>query len=353
MGRLTLNSSKKNNETPVSNVFLDVYMKNANGEFVKVYLYLLRCVGDSSFSLTISDIADNLNLTEKDVIRALKYWGEVEVISVDFDDNSNEPTSITFNPLSAEVAHTDVKDAPAETIIESKPEAPKSVSYSAAQIKRFKEQEEYKQLFYIIEKLIAKQLTPSDLSKIVYMKNDLGMSSELIEYLVEYCVTNEQTSLRYMEKVAMSWHDDNINTIDQAKGQAQIYAKRNIPIMKAFGIKNRNLTPAEIEFVDRWYDEYAFDAVLIVEACTRTIISMNKPNFNYTDGILRKWRSADIHTKDELAALDSGFRQQYKVPVGTASAQSAKNNRFNNFEQRTYDFDELEKKLLRRKKTED
>ena len=74
MKRLTLNSVKKNNETSVSNIFLDTYMRDANGEFVKVYLYLLRCTDSADSDITMSDIADKLNLTEKDVIRALKYF---------------------------------------------------------------------------------------------------------------------------------------------------------------------------------------------------------------------------------------------------------------------------------------
>ena len=65
MKRLTLNSVKKNNETSVSNIFLDTYMRDANGEFLKVYLYLLRCTDAPDSDITMSDIADKLNLTEK------------------------------------------------------------------------------------------------------------------------------------------------------------------------------------------------------------------------------------------------------------------------------------------------
>ena len=48
--------------TIIQNVFLDESMTDADGDYVKVYLCLL--LGMAS---TISDIADRLNFTEKDV----------------------------------------------------------------------------------------------------------------------------------------------------------------------------------------------------------------------------------------------------------------------------------------------
>ena len=59
------------NVTVVSNEFIDTYMAKANGEYVKVFLYLLRHENED---LTVSAIADALNHTEADVKRALAYW---------------------------------------------------------------------------------------------------------------------------------------------------------------------------------------------------------------------------------------------------------------------------------------
>ena len=57
--------------TLVANTFIDEYMANASGEYVKVYLYLLRHQQDA---VSIEQIADALNHTESDVKRALAYW---------------------------------------------------------------------------------------------------------------------------------------------------------------------------------------------------------------------------------------------------------------------------------------
>ena len=41
MKYIALTSSVKNQYSMVSNVFIDTFMRDANGEFIKVYLYLL------------------------------------------------------------------------------------------------------------------------------------------------------------------------------------------------------------------------------------------------------------------------------------------------------------------------
>ena len=61
-------------DTIVPNQFIDRFMPSANGEFVKVYLYLLRCIHSHASNCTISEIADKFNNTEMDIQRALRYW---------------------------------------------------------------------------------------------------------------------------------------------------------------------------------------------------------------------------------------------------------------------------------------
>ena len=61
--------------TVVKNAFIDQHMPQANGEFVKVYLIPLRCA-NTGRDLSLSSIADALEHTDKDIQRALSYWGE-------------------------------------------------------------------------------------------------------------------------------------------------------------------------------------------------------------------------------------------------------------------------------------
>ena len=68
------------NVTVVSNEFIDQYMAAANGEYVKVFLYLLRHERED---LDLASIADALNHTEADVKRALAYWKRTGVLTED------------------------------------------------------------------------------------------------------------------------------------------------------------------------------------------------------------------------------------------------------------------------------
>lgn len=80
MKTLVLKNNFQMNMTMLPNSFVDHYMANANGEFVKVYLFLLRHVEDAASSLSISMIADYLNNTENDVLRAFRYWESVGLL---------------------------------------------------------------------------------------------------------------------------------------------------------------------------------------------------------------------------------------------------------------------------------
>ena len=55
-------------ETTISNIFIDEYMADANGAYVKVYLYLLRCLGDPSVDVSVAAVSEKLDETEKDII---------------------------------------------------------------------------------------------------------------------------------------------------------------------------------------------------------------------------------------------------------------------------------------------
>ena len=72
--------------TPVPDVFIDTYMAGASGEYVKVYLYLLR---HQQEEVSIGQIADALNHTEADVQRALAYWQRAGVLGTEVGEDSD------------------------------------------------------------------------------------------------------------------------------------------------------------------------------------------------------------------------------------------------------------------------
>ena len=83
MVQIQLHNDCPTTDTLISNRFIDDFMPQANGEFVKVYLYLLRSVQSHAYNFTISAIADKFNNTEMDIIRALRYWQKTGILRLD------------------------------------------------------------------------------------------------------------------------------------------------------------------------------------------------------------------------------------------------------------------------------
>ena len=134
--------------TVISNQFLDLYMPQANGEFVKIYLYLLR-MQNLAQPLSLTSIADRLNCTEGDVMRALKYWEKSGLLSLT-SNASGEISDIYFLDFPGE-ATASLEASPVDSV---KPEvvpnvqkAPQKVTLTADRLKELKENEDVVQLY--------------------------------------------------------------------------------------------------------------------------------------------------------------------------------------------------------------
>lgn len=180
------------------------------------------------------------------------------------------------------------------------------------------------------------------MNSILYWYDGLGFSTDLIEYLVEYCVSKGHTSIRYIEKVALAWADNHITTVEQAKLTAGLHSQLYFSVMKALGINGRSLVPAETAYIDKWRSDYGFSSEVITAACERTIQAIHQPKFEYIDSILTSWKKNHVNTLEDIARLDEAY-QKKKTAVSNTAQTSQPKNRFNNFEQRSYDYDQLEK----------
>ncbi len=316
------------NATLIANDFIDEHMIKANGEFVKVYLFLLRHQENPDFSLTPASIADSLNLTENDVLRALRYWESEGLLNLNADQE--EPQPIIEQPTAIPVQ----TPPPVVSI-------PKTVPIDPLKAKK-----ELKSLLFIAEQYLGKTLSRTDIDAITYFYESLGMTADLIEYLIESCVENGHKSIHYIQKVAISWSDAGIRTKEQAKNHSASYNKNCYTVLNAFGIKNRGPAASELAFIRKWTDELGFSLDIIQEACSRTIAATHQPSFEYTDSILENWNKNNVHHLKDIAILDAAFQKDKasrKTPV-LRNGTPPKNH--NNFERRSYDMDSLEARLL-------
>ena len=414
--------------TVIQNSFIDQYMPHANGEYVKVYLYLLRCA-NTGRELSLSSIADVFEHTEKDIQRALAYWEKQylmklkmkpdgAVISVTFMDPSTAAgyagltsaaqerdqgpviTGLTGktaenvsgsgssheyrqgqtavsgygqgqvsagaggygqkqtaagtgvygqkqtaagtggygqSQASAGVSGYGQKQSAGHSVVSSTVPSPERVT-------ALSEQQNLRQLFFIAEQYLQRPLNSSEQSDFIYYYDTLKFSTDLIEYLLEYCISKGSASRHYMKKVALAWAEAGITTVMQAKQETNLYNKNYFTIMNAFGIKGRNPAAPELEYMSRWINEYGFTMDIILEACRRTICQTHQPNFQYADKILSQWREKKVTSAADIQKLDLQRLKEKAKPA--EKPPRASGNRFNNFTQRDYDYDKLERQLL-------
>lgn len=352
--------------TAVSNTFIDEYMGTASGEYVKVYLYLLRHAGES---VEIPDIADALNHTEADVRRALAYWERAGVLAPEKEETVVSESAVTRENMTdtgymapesrRNYGDTDVEGRmPEETMADNGKQLQSSDRGMAKQqsgtpdipdagnsydrMKRLSADEEFSALLYAVQQYLGKTFSAIECEKFAYFYDVLHMSCELLEYLAEYCAEGGHTSIRYIEKVALNWYQAGIHTRDEAREHSTRYSKDTSAVMKAFGIMGRNAGTAEQEFMRRWFKEFGFDAAIVTEACNRTLTATGAASFPYADKILTGWKENGVRTLQDVETLDKRRQEKQVKKSGTASRQtrSTSTNRFNNFEQRSYNYDD-------------
>lgn len=314
--------SKAQDYTPVSNIFIDNYMTKARGDFVKVYLLGLKYCMSGELGVSSSVLASTLHLLETDVLNAWNYWNDEGIIKMIPIDNMGN-----FNIQFLDLSETALSESESVNLLE---ELNKSTT---------------KDMLQEIEKLLGRPLSTKEMSLYIGWQKEYNFSLEVILLLIQYCISKGKTDYRYIEKIAMAWYDSKITTVEDAQTFIKKHEDKWIKIRRILtylGIKDGEVMKPQEEMLDKWINVYKFPLEVIFKACDICFERINKAEFKYIDGILGSWFKEGLFTLEAIAKKDvkrSSNKKNNNFKPNT-------NSTFNNFEQRTYDFDELEKKLL-------
>lgn len=368
--------------------FIDKYMLKANGDYIKVYLFMLR---NADRLINPEIIADALELTIKDVERAIAYWCKSGILiekeeniaklgnGDDFEeilltknlpskeeleearrilnaaneiyrrreitkdaeknseeDNTDEPDKVLDETLETQAGDEVKKE---ENSIEEPPEPkpPKLPDRSLVDLPKLKSDEDFQELVFCVQTYTEKIFSPTDTEKLAYLYDVVGMSKDLLEYIAEISVQKGKKSISYIEKIALSFHEKGITTVEEAKEDNVKFYNENRAVLKTFGIYDRVLAPVESRFVKKWFDEYCFSPEIVVEAINRTVINTSSQSFTYADGILTRWYKENVRTLADIKALDEKHDDKVKSTNRPAGVTAA--SKFNNFEQRNDNID--------------
>ena len=370
--------------------FIDKYMLKANGDYIKVYLFMLRNAGRL---INPEIIADALELTIKDVERAITYWCKSGILiekeeniakigsGDDFEEillTKNLPTKEELEEarrilnaanelykrkenqenIIAEVntAKEDIKEQaeisdknsdentnqtdgetqaePPDQMREEevKEEKPKLPDRSLVDLPKLKGDEDFQELVFCVQTYIEKIFTPTDTEKLAYLYDVVGMSKDLLEYIAELSVQKGKKNINYIERVALSLHEKGITTVEAAKEDNIKFYNENKAVLKAFVIYDRVLAPVESRYVKKWFDEFGFSTEIVVEAISRTVLNTSSQSFSYADGILTRWHNNNVRTVSDIKAQDE--KHDERVKNAPKPANTSSKSKFNNFEQR-------------------
>lgn len=262
---------------PVSRDFIEQQMPTANPAYVVIYLYIMY-LATTGRPADTADIAKKLNLLESDVVNAIKYWNDKGVLS------GTDDTIIIKKSADEEIT-TDSKRKPIDevsAIIESNPAL--------------------SDLCAISQEILGKTLGNNDLETIYWFYDRLGFSPEVITMLLEYCVSMGKRNMKYIEKVAITWHENNITTMDEAQKfitGAVESDEYTTSLRRLFGITDRSLSKTEKLYLSTWREEYKMSADMVGLAYEYCIIAIGKLSFPYINTILKRWAEQGIQTISE------------------------------------------------------
>ncbi|MBR4024569.1 MAG: DnaD domain protein [Firmicutes bacterium] len=266
--------------TDVENVFINEYMTEAPGEYVKAYLYGLFC-SEHGMELKSALMAEVLHMDEDRLREAWEYWERMNVVAIEEEDDDY---TVVFLSLR-------------EQLFSGEQGVERAIDMSDEVMD---EDEEFKRLTEAAEDMLGRPLNGRDLQEIDSWTKELGVPGEVIHEAFDYCVEIGKPSINYISKVILAWAKEGLTDRKMVKEYLEKTSERQgiyRRILNSLGLK-RNVTEAEKRLVDSWLDDMKFSPERILEACEKAGFTQS-PNLRYVNKVLENWKQeADTWGRD-------------------------------------------------------
>ncbi len=309
---------------------VDKHIKLAGSAQLKVLLFILRHAGEK---ISTVEIANALSMSEIDVKDSMQYWLETNIISRDsltnFDENftvrkeASDSNSICVIDKSEFNGNLNRLPCRAE-----KPD-------SAFVAKRINESDEISFLMQEAQVILSRPISNGDSATLLMIHDTDGLPVDVILMLMQYAVSIGKKSMKYIEKMAISWANEEIDTVEKAENKIRTlenYRKAWVSVEKIIGIEQRSPSLKEDETANRWINIWKISEDLIKEAYDRCVNSKGKYILSYMDGIIKRWYKSGIKTLSQVADNDKSKQSQRE------QKQS--------IEETSYDIDEYESNYM-------
>ena len=294
----------------VPSLLVDQHIKLAGAAQLKVILWLLRHAGED---FDTADIAAALNMHEADVRDCMQYWINADLVAENTgvltppEPEEPQPEAQTEiqpeQPEAEQTAQTEESEKPPKRLL-SRPEKPDQ-KYLA---ERMKTDNAVEYLMTMADEIFGRFTSVNDKETLLLIHEYDGIPVDVLIMLMQYAAGEGKCNMKYIEKMAISWADEEIFTIEAAERKIRELTERNNAAKRyqhILGLEAHSPTKKEKDFADLWINKRKFPDELIREAYELCIDNKGKFIQKYITSILESWFKAGITTKEQLRAQQS------------------------------------------------
>lgn len=329
--------------------FIEEELSIAPSAYISIYLMTIAFPNANS-----QEIAELLNMLESDVIKSWDYWCERNILNKKNTDTSsnnhlNQNSNISKD-LDNNKSNKLSSNSKKPVILSEKP------VYTIEELNEYMNNDEMATFIQNIHTKLGRPLKDSEISHFLGFHTFYGLPFDVIDVLIDYVIKEGKNNINYMEKVAITWADANIQTVEQAINFATFRNSNHKAVMTAFGKGHEPPLDNQANMIKIWTEEYKMPIDLITLACQRTIHQIEKVSFNYANGIIKKWYENNVKTLEDVEKSDQVFKCKQEADEKIKETNTSKNNinnrgnvkvssnNFSNFEQRKWDFEEIKRR---------
>ncbi|ADQ05269.1 primosome, DnaD subunit [Caldicellulosiruptor owensensis OL] len=332
MGKLFL-APKQQNFVLIGYDFIKNHMPFSDGEFVKVYIYLKYLFQNKIEAIEIDRISKELNLLESDVVKALEFWAQRNLIRLSKDADGNFSIEFLDEMFSSEK-------------VENMPTPP---VYTTEDLSRFFETDEkFRNLLEFAQQHYCRTFNKSDIDVLLEIYDWLKLPIEVIYLLIRYVTTiKNNKNIKFLEQMAIKWKELNIDSIEKAeeyiRSQEDTSRIKRL-VLQYLGIYNRAPTKVEDEIMNVWINDWKVPEDVIMYALS-LVKNVNNPTVSYVNGIIKRWYEAGLKDLESIKKFElENAQKKEKSKKQSSNKKSLREER----DPSTYTaLEELYKKALR------
>lgn len=304
--------------TKVENLFINEFLPDAPGDYVKVYLFGLM-YAQYEQDMDSAKLAMIIGLSEKEIEEAWIYWESRGLVRFKTE------TAEDGKGLRRLVFVSQIEELYGKSPVESEPDAEGSPEGAGGQyasgavtdaetgaadpgddIPHFVNMDDMefdamfdrkmrdnrlRDIYKKYQEVTGRTVSRRETGKIDDAIKVYGIDPDIFGFAIDYCADLEKYSIDYIFKVALRWTEEGCKTIEEVKKLLEKHSRRNAwytQVFKELGFR-RLPAPADREIMDRWFDEMGFGIGEVLDACHASA-GIREPNLRYVNKVLENSR---------------------------------------------------------------